>query len=347
MDWRWLARVTVFLAASVLVIKYLLPYVLPFVLAAIFALAIDPLVSLLEVRLHIHRGWATILGLAIVLLAVGVLGAALVSQLVAELTTMAARAPDYAAWVVTEIQRIGAMVDRLLGEYAPAGIPAPVMYRLQQQLDAVGAALQGWANGLLTGMVRLPSGFMLVTVTVLATYFIIKDKRLVVSALLGFLPTNWRHGAAQIKTDLWVTAAGYVRAELILIVFTITIATAGLVVLRARFAILLGLLAGLLDLLPVVGPAMLFVPWAIYSMLAGSVSFGIGLFITLLVMFTVRQLLEPRLLAGQLGLHPLITLMAIWLGLQVFGTWGLVIGPFLAVLVRSLVRANIIPLRRA
>jgi len=347
MEWRWMANVILFLAASVVVIKYLLPYVLPFALAAVLAMAIDPLVTLLEKKLHVKRGWATMLGLMLVVAVVASVGFLVVSQLAAELNTIITRMPDYTTWVIAQVQNAALWFDHLMGQYAPAGIPAPLMSRIQQQLGDVAKGLQGWANSTLTALARLPSLFMLITVTALATYFIIRDKRLVVNSLLGLLPAAWRRGAIQVKADLWVTAAGYLRAELILIMITIAIATTGLLLLHARYALILGLLAGVVDLLPVVGPALIFVPWAAYAMLTGSPAFGVGLLITLAIMFTVRQLLEPRLLAGQLGLHPLVTLLAIWLGLQVFGTWGLVIGPFLAVLLRSLVRANIIPVHRS
>jgi len=100
----------------------------------------------------------------------------------------------------------------------------------------------------------------------------------------------------------------------------------------------------LLDILPLLGPSSLLVPWAAWSWFAGEPGRAVQLVVLLLVIFVARQFNEARLVGKSTGLHPLAVLVALYVGFRVLGPVGLLVGPLLAVLLKGLVRAGVVPL---
>ena len=95
-------------------------------------------------------------------------------------------------------------------------------------------------------------------------------------------------------------------------------------------AVLLGMLIGVADVLPVIGAGLFLNTWAIGALIIGDYYTALGLFIIYLVTVTVRQIIEPRIVGKQLGLYPLVTMMSMFAGFQIMGTLGLIAGPLVA-----------------
>jgi predicted PurR-regulated permease PerM len=112
-----------------------------------------------------------------------------------------------------------------------------------------------------------------------------------------------------------------------LMVFVISVV--GLFILGSPYALLLALLFAVLDFLPILGPALVLLPWALISVIMGNMRMAIGLAIMWGVITIARQVLQPKILGKQMGAHPLASLMAIFIGFRVFGLFGLIIGPVL------------------
>src|SRR5690606_27870815 len=115
----------------------------------------------------------------------------------------------------------------------------------------------------------------------------------------------------------------------------------GLSLLRSPYAMLLAVLSGLLDLLPVLGPGLIFVPWLLYHFILGDALFGLGLALVYAAISFIRTVLEPRIIGERAGLHPLTALIALYVGLKLFGMAGFVIGPLSAILLKSLARVGL------
>lgn len=99
-----------------------------------------------------------------------------------------------------------------------------------------------------------------------------------------------------------------------------------------------------LDILPVFGTGAVVIPWMIYSFISGDTAMAIGLLILYIVITVVRQIMEPRLVAMNVGVPPLVTLAGMYLGLQLFGAIGIIILPVTFVLIKALNAEGIIHL---
>ena len=170
------------------------------------------------------------------------------------------------------------------------------------------------------------------------------DKDLINKFIAKQLPANWNKWLIRIKNDLLSALIGYIKAQLILMVITFIEVSIGLLIIGIDYAILLGLLISIIDVFPILGTGTVLIPWALFSFISGNYPLGFSLIILYGIVMLVRQLLEPKIVSGQIGLYPLVTLMSMYIGLQVFGIAGMIMGPIMVLIVRNLQKAGLFKL---
>src|SRR5699024_6667357 len=200
---------------------------------------------------------------------------------------------------------------------------------LQQVLLKVPAALK-----------MLPAFFAIFIFVVLASFFIVKDWPAFERKIFTKIPGPKRHSALHIWTYLRGALFGFIKAQLILIAISCIIILIGLEIIQADHALTIALIASAVDLLPYVGTGIIFIPWIIYQFLTGSYPMTIGLSVLYMIVVVSRQLLEPKLMSTSIGVHPLPLLIAVFLGLQLWGMLGLLIAPLIVVSLTALGQAG-------
>ncbi len=185
---------------------------------------------------------------------------------------------------------------------------------------------------LITGLVRsLPSAIFGFAVTVIAALYFAMDLDKINRGAEGLLPPFLKKMIGRMKGGATKTAAGYFRSFVIIFGMNFLLLYIGLLILGQEYALVLALIFSVLDLLPVVGIGISLIPWGIYSLATGNLFLGTGLLILYGAITLLRQFIEPRLIGGGIGLHPLITLLAITLGGGFLGLFGMLIGPIIAI----------------
>lgn len=167
-------------------------------------------------------------------------------------------------------------------------------------------------------------------VTLFATYYLLVDPELPLKALCLFAPARLHGRLAAVYGQTLKAFAAYLRAQAAVMLQTLLLSLLGLKILGVDYVLLFGVLIGLLDLLPMLGPGTLLAPWAALAAWQGDGQLAAGLLVLLGVIIIGRQITEPRIMGAGLGLHPLAALLAGFLGLAVFGAFGLLLGPLLA-----------------
>lgn len=319
--------------AAWLLLRFLLPLFLPFVLGFALALAAEPVAGFL-----CRRGAPRALGagigvtttfclLAIVVLFLGAL-------LLQELRFLAGVLPDLeqaARSGLTLLQQWGlSLADRLPGSVRPL---------VEENLAAAfsdGTALVdqgvrfllGLAGSLLT---QVPDGALSFGTGMISAYLISAKLPKLRRWLREKLPRDRLAKLLAGAKSLRQAVGGWLQAQLKLMGVTLALLTAGLLLLRVRYGAFWAVGIALVDALPVLGTGTVLIPWAVVCFLQGSVPRGIGLLGLYLTVSLTRSMLEPRLLGRHLGLDPLVTLMAIYVGFQLWGFTGMVLAPVLAV----------------
>jgi sporulation integral membrane protein YtvI len=185
----------------------------------------------------------------------------------------------------------------------------------------------------------VPAAFIFITVTLLACYYFTADDGRMGRATATFLarvtPAPLRDCLPPMGRRLRRLGKQYLRACLLLGLLTFLQAFIGLAVLGVPYAFLLALLIAAVDFLPLLGTGVILIPWGIVCLLLGQVRLGIGLLILYGVTTLIRQVLEPKLIGDGLGLHPLLSLLAMYAGLRLFGVWGMILAPLVAAGIKS------------
>ncbi len=330
-----------FLIGFYVVFTYALPLVLPFAVAVLVAELIDPLVRRMTWKGKVSRSLAVA---AVLLVFVGLIVTALtaaIGQLVHEIQAVAKQLPYLYAigedLVVRFSEQFGAFHANL-----PDTIQDVLTRNLEMLQSNLSSSLPSVA-GTLGVFGGLPSFITNMLVATIATFFMSRDRRQIFDFMLSLFPSAWRPKIRQVKVEVWASAMGFAKAQLMLILLTMTQTIIGLSIIGSNYAVLMGALVGFADVLPLLGPAAIFLPWIAYSFLFGSKVFGIKLLIVYAVVAGVRQVLEAKVVGDQIGLHPLAILLSMYLGFHFFGALGFVIGPLLAILLKSMIRSGLLP----
>ncbi len=110
------------------------------------------------------------------------------------------------------------------------------------------------------------------------------------------------------------------------------------------YIVIIALLTAIIDIIPVLGTGSVLIPWAVISFITGNYALGVGLLIVYAIITVIRQVIEPKLVAGQLGLPPFLTLMAMYIGSQIFGVLGIFLLPLSIITIKALNDEGIIHL---
>jgi len=186
------------------------------------------------------------------------------------------------------------------------------------------------AAGLAHLLQATPSAMVSLFVTLFATYYLCAEPDLPLRALNMLAPESWRGRLGQVYRRALAAFSAYLRAQAMVMLTSTLWAMLGLYLLGVDYVLLLGLLIGFCDLLPVLGPGTILLPWALVSWAQSDSRLAGGLLLIYLVILVSRQFVEPKILAAGLGLHPLAALAAGFVGLNLLGAFGLLLGPLLA-----------------
>ena len=106
--------------------------------------------------------------------------------------------------------------------------------------------------------------------------------------------------------------------------------------MNVKYPLLIALAIAFVDALPILGAGTVMIPWAIISALNGDFRLGISIIIVWILMSVVRQILEPKIVSGKIGIHPIFTLIAMYTGFRVIGVFGMLVGPVVLIILKSI-----------
>lgn len=321
-----------------LCVRYVLPVALPFLLGAGLALAAEPLVRRLTVRFP--RGVAAGVGVTAALLGTAAIGMFVGAVAVKEVGRLAAVMPD-----LQDTARQGMVLaqDFLVSaaEQAPEGV-RPLLQRTALELFDDGTVMLQQVTQRIPGAVGtavgwVGNGVLSVGTGVLSAFLISARLPKLRSALQRRLPKSWHEKYLPALRRVRHALGGWLKAQLKLSAVTWGIVTAGFLLLGISYAPAWAALVALVDAIPILGTGTVLVPWAIVCLLQGQSLRAVGLLCTYGAAMITRTVLEPRLVGIHLGLDPLATLVALYVGYRFWGILGLLFTPILASAARSLV----------
>ena len=315
---------------------YLLSLISPFVLGYILSLIFSPLVNLLEKKCKVPRGIGTMIAIALLLFLCFFVIQGIFSQLISEGTLFYQSLPSYIDGLKESIAQIETQIDKILSY-----LPASLQNMLKNNSIDLGQILQSFLSnegGLskpVAFVTAIPNALVVLIMGFISAYFFTKDRDKVNAFILRHMPQSIRENYAYAKKNMAGAVVGYIKAQLILMMFTFLICMLGFFLLDSPYALLLSVVTSLIDMLPFFGSGFILWPGALIHFIMGNTGLAIGYIIMYLLITLVRNILQPKVLGTQIGMHPLLTLFSMFLGLKLIGVLGMIIGPLIAVVVKG------------
>jgi predicted PurR-regulated permease PerM len=303
-------------AVALVVIARLRGAVTPFAMAIVLAYLFNPMVKAL-VRRGLKRPVALLLIYLVFLVAVGVGIGLLVPRIVLDLTRLAEFLPGYFA----QLQQ---MAYDLQEQYSQVQLPQAVRQAIDDAFLAVQGRLLGVVTAAVTGILGVFSTLFSLMAAVVLSYYLIRDAASIRAGIGRLVRAPERQYTMAVLSRIDKVVAGFVRGQLtVALIVGVLIATA-LWLLGVRFAAILGIVAGISNVIPYFGPVIGAIP-----ALAVTVTVSPALALKVLAVFVVvqqidGQLLSPRILGKSVGLHPVVVIFALLAGYQLFGVLGMI-----------------------
>lgn len=349
-DWKGTAAMIFCLLAGAaalwLTAAYLLPSLLPFIIAFVIAASVRPLALRISSRTRLSARGASVLLVLLLLLLVTLALSFGIRRLITELGELARglNAPGsplekMAAGVRGLADSAGDRIARFLrrgdGDEArkvARTVDDMLSSLLSNALSRLGAELPGIITAIVSALPRLILGL---AVTVIASFYFALDGARIAARAQELMPEWLRRRVPHIRRDAARTATKYLRAYSLIMLLTFAELFFGLSVIGVEYAFIIAFVTALLDVLPVIGVGTVLIPWAIISFALSDPKRGAGLLILYGVVMAVRQFTEPRIVGTSLGIHPLLTLLAMYLGFRLFGFAGMLLGPIAVTAART------------
>ncbi|HZK87075.1 MAG TPA: sporulation integral membrane protein YtvI [Syntrophomonas sp.] len=321
-----------------------IPYLfLPFIFAILIALLVEPVVNFFEIKLRFKRTLAVISSLLLVIGGFIYIVSLIVSVSIKQLSSLYRIAQSHSDQMIAQL--MGSISDLRLF-YLRLDLPPQVQQTLQSNLQKAvewGQNVMGtMINGLVSAVTMLPGLIIFLMIATVATFFIIKDRALIRSFVLHIIPPHMRVSGLNILAELINALMGFIKAYSTLIFITFVLTLAALKILGVQYALTLGLIIAGMDILPILGPGTIYIPWIIWEFIAGRTGMGIALLVVYIIISAIRQFLEPKIVGDNIGLHPLATLVSLYVGLKLGGVVGMVMGPVCVVIFIAIYRAGML-----
>ena len=346
----------IFAGLYYVVVRYAFGYILPFIVAGVLAITLQKPIRFISNKLHIkaHGAISTIFVLLIVCAivgSVGVLGWVLINEL-----------KEFSAYLFSRFNSVDELIMSAeeflitLAAKLPRGIGNTVSAYITDLFNNVSTQntsidmnlLSAPLSGAWNVVKGIPSAFVSVLVTIISCVFMSAEYDVIKNMILGMLPK--RKGEKLVTSKQTVTrgVSKIIKAYITLMCITFVEMFLGLNLMKligvydGGYIFIIAFVTSIVDIVPVLGTGTVVVPWAVYNLATGNIGFGIGLLVLYGVITVLRQVLEPKLVANQAGLPAIATIMAMFIGVRLFGGFGILLLPLTVIILKLMYDEGVI-----
>ncbi len=314
----------------------------PFVLAYLISLAVRPAASFISRRFGVGRRFVSVFIVTVLITSIFLIASWMLSVMFKEARDLAdglmeslskednflKRAYDFASKIADRIPFLSS-----------DGVKGASLYDSLSSLltDSLGAAA-GFAASAATSVIGKLPGFIFAAITaIISTFYICTDKGAIAREAETIVGKKNAGTLRRTMERINRAASSYFKSYFLMTLITFAELLIGFVILGVDNALLLAFIIALVDLLPIVGSGIVLVPWAASELLfTGNAYLGTGLIVLIVAMYLIRQFLTPHVLGSMIGVHPLLSLAASYIGLVTFGFFGAILFPIALSFIKSI-----------
>ena len=332
------------LAALALAGPALLSLFMPFVLAFVVAWLLNPLVRGIQRRLGISRKFLSLVLILLILALAGGLLVAFIWNIAQEAVSL------YEDWssISTALQEALFSLDHAFSRFMSL-IPADIRSASDAYLESLFTWLQGVVTTALGNSAayatriakQVPSFAVGTVVFLMGSYYLTADYPHIRYLVSKRFTGRSRHFLLEVRQAALSAFGGYVKAEFILSVGVFFILLAGFTIIGQPYTLLLAFLLAIMDFIPIIGAGTVMVPWAVVDLALGNIRESIELMVIWGLIALFRRVGEPKVVGDQTGLPPVVSLISIYVGMQLAGVLGMILGPVVCMVALNVFRLGI------
>ncbi len=301
-------------------------YIAPFFIAGLLAVIINPISEKLKRKFKINKGISTLflslLGVGIVIFLASVLLVKGSQQLITFLNNIDSNSYSYFGTMISDLVN---NLDRYVNYFQGLSNSS---IDIEGLVANYGKSLADIAKTMLAKIIgmatSLPTIVLIIITLFMSTYFIAKDFDKIENGFLSIFTDETKIKVRRVKSEIMYSIKGYIKAYTILMSITLLVIWISFSIFRVPYGLPLGIIGALLDLIPFLGIIVIFVPVIIYYFVIENYFVSIGIGIVFIALSILRQILEPKLVSANVGISPLLTIIAIFVGIQVAGILGII-----------------------
>ncbi|GAU78830.1 sporulation integral membrane protein YtvI [Fusibacter sp. 3D3] len=319
----------IFLITSItyVILKYAFPLISPFILAFIIGYLLKKPAKVIALTLKVPRKLVSFLLVLVFYSTVGVLVFLIGVKLITTISAVISALPTiyenklgpYLISAFDGIENTIVLLDPALVEVLNEGFNQFVN-ALGENITNISLTIVGSLSGIASS---LPSFLIKMMLMIISTFFIAMDFDVLSTFILRQFSTRGNEIIQTIKQYMANTIFVVMRSYALIMSITFVELSIGLSIIGIQNAILIALVVAIFDILPVLGTGGIMIPWTIITFLRGDYPMAIGLLVVYVFVTIVRNILEPKIVGGQLGLHPVVALMSMFVGVKLLGAIGL------------------------
>lgn len=333
-------------AIAYLILKYSLNVIWPFILALIISVLVEPFVYTLTNKFKIKRGVSAAFCVLIFYLTSLAVIALLSITLFSAARNILSSLPGYYDNFISYVNLLANKLESNNAAVSEKVIYSVIEYLKNTDIETLFTGVLGSSIlSSVSGMVRpIPSFAIGVIITLVSSIFISSSFPNIKEFVLTQFPSKHQEIIVESKRSIFSMLKKYLKSYLLLMTITFLELTVLFLIFKIKPAFVSAFFISLVDILPVFGVGTVLIPWAIVSFLCGDITKGTVLISIYLVVTVVRQIIEPKVIGNNIGLHPLVTLITIYVGFKLFGIIGMVFLPLSVMLIIELNKNNTIHL---
>ncbi len=309
------------------VFKYAINFLMPFLIAYIVAAILRPAVRFLSKKTKMNYKIASLICVILFYCTVGALVFVICAEIFGFVSDQIMKLP---AFYKTTLEP---MLKKLLG--GSLTLPEDFDPTISQVLSEFSSNILSYVGSLVSWLsstigsgvsgfaMSIPKLVLKIIFSIVSSFYFTADY----DFIHGFIERQFSEASyakfSAARSAIRDIIGSYARSYAIILAITFAELTVAMFILRVKGAILIALLIAVFDILPVVGTGTILIPWAVIEFINGRIGLGIGLLVTYVIIFVIRNIMEPKIVGKQVGLHPLVTLLAMFVGTMLFGFVGL------------------------
>lgn len=317
-------------------------YTFPFIVAFAIAFLIQPVSKFFRIKLKFKRNVPALMASAIVYILIFSLLALLFYSIISEAMHLVKNlSSTNLDKVVAPIQSVVNEISQYFKSIDSSFIQdnsSQLTQVLKNSLNIVGKSL----NAFLSIALSIPMWITIIFVVILSTYFFTRDMSSIKKHFVSIFSESGKEKIEKIWNQGLKMLTKYLKAYFFIYFLTFVQTLIGFTILGVKYSVILSVICAFADILPVLGIGLIYLPLAAIYIISGNYFAGFGILILFVLISIVRQIVEPKIVSTSLDIHPVVTLVAIFIGLKAFGIIGMIYFTFLIVFYKVLKNTKII-----